>query len=232
MGDYIDIAAADGGSFKGYLASSDAPPRPGIVLIQEIFGVNEAMRRAADTFSGAGYNVLVPDLFWRMEPGIELGYNEADFAKARDYMGRFDVDQGIKDIGTAAETLRGQESCDGKIAALGFCLGGRLAYLSAARLDIDAAVSFYGVRIHEHLDEAGNVSCPMLLHFAELDQSVPIETVGPIRDAFTGRRDVEIHIYPGAGHGFFNRPRDVFNEEQAAIAYDRTLKFLESALAE
>ncbi len=146
-GQWIDIAAADGGTFKGYLTVPASGSGPGILLLQEIFGVNSSMREVADYYAEEGYVVLAPDLFWRLEPGIELGYSEADFNKAFGYYQRFDANQSIKDAADALKVLRARSECVGKVGALGFCLGGKLAYLAAARTDVDCAVCYYGVGI-------------------------------------------------------------------------------------
>src|SRR6202165_2276613 len=137
-GQWIDIAAADGGTFKGYLTVPASGSGPGILLLQEIFGVNSSMREVADYYAEEGYVVLAPDLFWRIKPGIELGYSDEDFKTALDYYGRFDAAQAIRDAGDALKTLRANAACNGKAGALGFCLGGKLAYLAAARLPVDA----------------------------------------------------------------------------------------------
>jgi carboxymethylenebutenolidase len=172
-GQWIDIAAADGGTFKGYLAVPASGSGPGIVLLQEIFGVNASMRDVADYYAEEGYVVLAPDLFWRFEPGIELGYGEADFGKAFGYYQRFDVNLAIKDTADALKVLRARPECKGKVGALGFCLGGKLAYLTAARTDVDCAVSYYGVGIEADIGEAKNIKGPIVFHFAELDKFAP-----------------------------------------------------------
>ena len=161
-GQWIDIAAADGGTFKGYLTVPASGSGPGILLLQEIFGVNSSMREVADYYAEEGYVVLAPDLFWRMEPGVELGYTEADFDKAFGYYQRFDANQSIKDAADALKVLRARPECVGKVGALGFCLGGKLAYLVAARTDVDCAVCYYGVGIEADLGEAAKVKCPMV----------------------------------------------------------------------
>src|ERR1700745_683875 len=143
---WIDITAKDGGSFKGYLSVPALGSGPGILLLQEIFGVNASMRSVADYYAEEGYVVLETDLFWRMEPGVELGYTEADFGKAFRYYQRFDANQSIKDSADALKVLRARPECTGKVGALGFCLGGKLAYLVAARTGGDCAGSFYCVR--------------------------------------------------------------------------------------
>lgn len=230
--EWIDIAAPDGGTFGGYLAAPEGRPGPGVVLIQEIFGVNNAMRDKANHFAAQGYPALVPDLFWRLEPRLDLGYSEAEFARAREFLGRFDVDAGVGDIGAAVAAMRALPSCSGKVAVIGFCLGGRMAYLSAARLEVDAAVSYYGGRTHEYLDEATNVRSPILFHFGEEDGSIPPDQVAKIRDAFAGRRDAEFHVYPGAGHAFSNHDRNSYHEPSAELAENRTMSFLESVFAD
>src|SRR6202051_771574 len=174
-GQWIDIAAADGGTFKGYLAVPASGSGPGILLLQEIFGVNASMREVADYYAEEGYVVLAPDLFWRMEPGGSLGYSEADFNKAFGYYQRFDADQSIKDAADALKVLRARGECVGKVGALGFCLGGKLAYLTAARTDVDCAVSYYGVGIEADLAEAGAIQGPMGFYFAALDRFAPAE---------------------------------------------------------
>src|SRR5258707_15112156 len=130
-GQMIDIAAADGGRFRGYLATPHKGSGPGLVLIQEIFGVNRHMRDVADHYAEEGYVVLCPDLFWRIEPGIELGQSEADWQRAFSLYQKFDVAKGVADITATVAALHGLKNCSGKIAALGFCLGGKLAYLAA-----------------------------------------------------------------------------------------------------
>ena len=174
-GQWIDIAAADGGTFKGYLTVPASGSGPGILLLQEIFGVNSSMREVADYYAEEGYVVLAPDLFWRMEPGVDLGYTEADFNKAFGYYQRFDANQSIKDAADALKVLRARSECVGKVGALGFCLGGKLAYLAAARTDVDCAVCYYGVGIEADLGEAAQIKCPVVFHFAELDKFAPAE---------------------------------------------------------
>src|SRR5262245_33874743 len=156
----VPIAAPGGGAFSGYLAVPGQGRGPGLILLQEIFGVNAPLRAAADLFAEEGYVVLAPDLFWRIEPGIDLADDPAGLQKAFGYRSQFDVDQGVRDVGAAVEALKNRPECTGQVAAVGFCLGGLLAYLTAARLPVDAAVAFYGGRIDEHLAEAANIRCP------------------------------------------------------------------------
>ena len=229
-GQWIDIAAADGGSFKGYLAIPASGSGPGILLLQEIFGVNSSMREVADYYAEEGYVVLAPDLFWRLEPGIELGYSEADFNKAFGYYQRFDANQSIKDAADALKVLRARKECVGKVGALGFCLGGKLAYLTAARTDVDCAVSYYGVGIEADLGEAAKVKGPMVFHFAELDKFAPPEAREQIKAAFANRPDVECYLYPGCDHAFAAPERASFNKPATLMAHSRSIALFRKVL--
>lgn len=229
-GRMIEIASRDGGAFWGYLSAPERGSGPGLILGQEIFGVNPTMRAVADYFAEEGYTVLAPDMFWRLEPGVELAYTEADFQKAFGYFERFDVDLAVEDIAAAMDALRNLDECEGDVGYMGFCLGGKLAYLTAARLNPAVAVSFYGVGLPELLDEAKNVDCPMVFHCPDLDELMPPEGVAALRETFAGRADVEIYGYPGADHGFCNRDRDVFDRPSASTAHTRTIAALRRAL--
>ena len=226
----IDIPVADGDGFSGYLTVPEAGSGPGLLIEQEIFGVNASLRAVADLYAEEGYVCLVPDLFWRMEPGVDLGYDEDDFAKAFGFYQRFDVDQALVDIGAALDALRARPECTGKVAAMGFCLGGKLAYLTATRHDVDAAVSFYGVGIEEALGESGGIACPVLMHFAGEDSFVPQDAVKAISTHFEARPEVRIHVYPGVDHAFYNHARsEVYHRPSAMVAHSRTIALLRRA---
>jgi carboxymethylenebutenolidase len=230
-GTTVSIAAADGsGSFSGYLATPASGSGPGLILLQEIFGVNLHIRELADLYAEEGYLVLAPDLFWRMKPGIELGYTQDDFATALDYYRRFDVDRAILDAGAALAGLRANPNCNGKVGAIGFCLGGKLAYLAAARLPLDAAVGYYGVAIEDNLDEAASIHCPLALHFASEDKFVPATTRAAIKQALATNDQAEIYVYQGADHAFNNRARDSFHRPSASIAHSRTISLLRRSI--
>lgn len=222
--------ATEGGSFQGYLSVPEQGSGPGIVLLQEIFGVNPEMRAVADLFAEEGYAVLVPDLFWRLEPGVQLGYDSRSMQKALGYYQRFDVDQGVRDIGSAIAALKARPECTGKVAVMGFCLGGLLAYLTAARHKIDAAIAFYGGGIDQHLDEASRVGCPMLLHFGGADEHIPMPAVRKIQAAFAGRADVSIHLYPDAPHGFYRLGQASYRKTAASMAHSPTIGLLRRTL--
>ena len=230
-GAMIDIPVAGGDGFRGYLTVPAAGSGPGLVIEQEIFGVNASLRAIADLYAEEGYVCLVPDLFWRLEPGLDLGYEGADLTKAFGLYSRFDVDRGLADIGAAIAALRARPECTGKVGAMGFCLGGKLAYLTAARHDIDAAVSFYGVSIEKALDESDGIACPVLMHFAGEDTFVPQSAVEAVSAHFAGRPEVRIHVYPGVDHAFYNHDRsEVYHRPSAMVAHSRTIALLRGAL--
>jgi len=226
----IQVRARDGGTFSAYVAVPESGSGPGLVLGQEIYGVNRTVRDTADYFAEEGYVVVAPDLFWRLKPGVDLGYGEADFKQAFEFYGKFDVDKSIDDVGATMAALKNLPECTGKVGFMGFCLGGKLAYLTAARERPDVAISFYGVGIPELLGEAGNIKCPMVFHCPDLDKFMPPEGVVKLRDAFKGRPEIEIYGYPGADHGFYNRDRPVYHKPSVSMAHTRTIAALRRAM--
>lgn len=231
-GSMITISAADGGEFEAYLVAPEQGSGPGLVLLQEIFGINTFLRDMAQKFADEGYAVLVPDLFWRMQPGVVLSYSDEDLQQAFDYYGRFEVDQGIKDVADTITAFRAMPQCStGKVGSLGYCLGGNLAYLTAARTDVECSVSYYGVSIEQSLDEADKINCPMVMHFADEDGFVPPEAVQQITDAFKDSDEIEIYRYPGVDHAFATPGRDSYHESFTELAYSRSLALLNRVLA-
>jgi len=226
----ITVRAKDGGSFKAYLATPEQGSGPGIVLLQEIFGINAYIRGVADYYAEEGYVVLAPDLFWRIEPGIELGFTGADREKAFALYGKFDVERSIEDIASTVTALRALPECKGKVGALGFCLGGLLAYLAAAPAGVDCAVSYYGVGIEKRLEEAPKVKGPMVFHMGALDKFTPPEVIESIRGAFKGRRDIEIYAYPGADHAFARKGGDHYDKPAAMMAHTRSIALFRKVL--
>jgi len=222
-GQWIDIKTAQEGTFRGYLALPASGKGPGIVLCQEIFGINAYIREVADYYAEEGYVVLAPDLFWRLEKDVDLGYSEAEWKKAFDLLQRMDVDKAMEDVTAAVRTLRTRVEVSGKVGALGFCLGGRLAYLAAARSGVDCAVGYYGVTIEKYLNEAARIKVPMVLHFASEDKYAPPEAVEKIRNAFSGRKDVEIYSYPGVDHAFARTGGMHYDRPASMMAHSRSI---------
>ena len=227
----IDIGADDGsGSFKGYLSLPASGKGPGLVLAQEIFGVNQTMREVADYYAEEGYVVLVPDLFWRQEPGVQLGYSQEDWQRAFGFYQGFNEDKGVQDIQATLRVLRSRSECIGKAGVLGFCLGGKLAYLAACRTDADVVVGYYGVGIEKALDEAQNIKNRLVLHIAENDQFCPSEGRLAILTALSGREDVELYVYSGVDHAFARAGGDHYHKPSALMAHQRSIAALKSAM--
>ncbi|SAK82700.1 dienelactone hydrolase family protein [Caballeronia calidae] len=230
MGSYIDINSHDGKRFRAYHAAPAQGSGPGIVLLQEIFGINGYMRAMADRFAEEGYVALVPDLFWRMRPGVELGYGEADFNEALGLNEALDIDLAVRDIGATLDALRALPMQAGKVGAIGYCLGGKLAMLAAARLELDCAVSYYGVGLDAYVDEIPSIRCPMLFHFAGNDAFCPPATRETLLAAFAANPKLEAHVYPGCDHAFATPERPHYDKPAATMAYSRTVSLLRRTL--
>jgi len=229
-GQDITIKGADG-SFSAYLATPVSGSGPGIVIAQEIFGVNQVMRDVADWLASEGFVALVPDLFWRIEPGIQItDKTEEEWKRAFELFGKFDPDKGMEDIQTTITHLRGLEACTGKAGAVGYCLGGFLAYLAATRTDSDASVGYYGVRIPECLDEAAKITKPLMLHVATSDEFVPPEAQKQMHDALDGNALVTLHDYQGNDHAFARVGGAHYDKAAADLANNRTVDFFKANL--
>ncbi|WP_136066657.1 dienelactone hydrolase family protein [Modicisalibacter radicis] len=225
---WIDIASHDGQTFKGYLALPPAGKGPGIVLIQEIFGVNRHIRSVAEQYALDGYVVLAPDVFWRQEPGIELTYEGDDMDKAFKLVGEIDFTVAVKDLASTTQALRQRPECEGEVASLGYCMGGILAYLAGIESGVDKAVCFYPGGIAKHLDKADALEVPTQFHFAGNDGHITDEHIDQVRDTFARRDDVEIHVYDGADHGFNCWARGAYHRHAAALSHGHALTFLET----
>lgn len=218
-------------TFKAYVARPAAAKAPAVVVIQEIFGVNGVMRAIADDLAAQGYLAICPDLFWRIEPGIDItDQSEAEWAKAFELYTAFDVDKGVEDIAATLATIRADEGCNGKVGSVGFCLGGLLSFLTATRTDIDAAVCFYGVGIENKVDETKSLSRPVMLHVAEEDQFVPKAAQATLTEALSGNPLVTLHSYAGRDHAFARKGGEHYDAADAALAEQRTLAFFAANL--
>ena len=233
-GQWTTLDAADGsGRFRAYLATPASGSGPGLVIAQEIFGVNATLRDVADYYAEEGYVVLVPDLFWRQEPEVELDA-ATDMPRAFALYQGFDEARGVDDLQTAITALRarpevqsaGSAGGPGKVGVLGFCLGGKLAYLAACRTDADVAVGYYGVGIEAALAEAPGIRCRLVLHIAELDGFCPPPARDAIVQALSGRENVELYVYPGTDHAFARAGGDHFHKPSALMAHQRSVAAL------
>jgi carboxymethylenebutenolidase len=220
----IQVHVDDGTEYSAYHARPSQAPRAGIVVLQEIFGVNAHIRRVADGYAEQGYDVLAPALFDRIERNVELGYDGDDMAKARSFIPKLGWDSPLADISSAVAQLKANGAR--KVGVVGYCWGGSLAYLSAASIPgISAAVGYYGSAIAKQLDKAPRV--PTLLHFGETDGSIPISDIDTIR---ARHPQIEVHVYP-AGHGFNCDARAAYSEPSAKLARGRSLAFFAQHLA-
>ncbi len=218
------------GTFSAYVAAPKnlAPGKkaPGILVIQEIFGVNKVMRDLCDGFAAQGYIALCPDLFWRQEPGIQItDKTEAEWKRAFELYQGFNEAKGTEDLIASLDHLRKLPSCSGKAGSVGYCLGGKLAYLMATRSNADANVGYYGVGIENALNEASAITKPLLLHIAAEDQFVPKEAQAKIQEALSRISAVTIHVYPGCDHAFARVGGAHWNAAAAKQANERTAAF-------
>lgn len=220
----IDINGPDG-TFQGYLATP-MNPQGAVIVAQEIFGVNDHIRGICDDFAEVGYTALAPELFWRIEPGFALNYEPEDIARGREVMARVSVDAAVDDVFTSMMLLESMGLGPGRTAVVGYCWGGLIAFLSAARLDPACVSAYYGGGTVNYLDEVSNIQCPMIMHFGSEDAAISQEQVERIREAMTGL-PAEVYSYEGAGHGFNCDRRASYHADSASLARERTLSLLQ-----
>jgi carboxymethylenebutenolidase len=229
MPEMVSISTPDG-SFNAYVARPSGTPKAAVVAIQEIFGVNKVMRDVADDLAKQGYLALAPDLFWRLQPGVDItDQTPEEWQQAFGYFQKFDVDAGVGDIQATINVARGMVD-GGKVGAVGYCLGGLLAYLTACRTTVDASVSYYGVSINDRLADAAGIAKPLVLHIAAKDEYVPPPAQEAIIAGLTGKPGVSIHIYEGEDHAFARPGGAHYSEAAAMLANTRTGRFFEEHL--
>lgn len=227
---WISINAGNGQSFDAYLSLPPTGKGPGLLLIQEIFGVNEHIQAVADQYAADGYTVIAPDIFWRMERRVSLGYDQAGFDKGLGMLGKLDLSLAAKDMKAAVQTLRDHAACTGRVGSVGFCMGGLLSFIAAAEAGVDTAVCYYGGGIHQHLDKATKIKAPLLFHFAEKDGYIPLSAVQSVREAFSGRDNVRVIVHPKVDHGFNCWRRPAWDQVTAARARGQSLVHLSETL--
>ncbi|RCK50722.1 carboxymethylenebutenolidase [Thalassospira profundimaris] len=231
MSQNLAIKTADG-TFNAYVAMPEKLPAPVVVVIQEIFGVNAVMRGVADDYARQGYIAVCPDLFWRLEPGIELtDKTDEEWQKAFGYLQKFNPDKGAEDIQATLDAARALPDASGKAAVVGYCMGGMMTYLAATRTDADAFASFYGAGIDNYLGEADKISKPLIMHLAGQDEFIPTEAQDKIKAALKDKAEVTIYQYPDSNHAFCRVGGNHYDEQAAATANARTAEFLKQNLA-
>ncbi|MEM9470060.1 MAG: dienelactone hydrolase family protein [Pseudomonadota bacterium] len=232
----LTIPAHDGGSFDAYVAmpegANETSKHPVVIVVQEIFGVNEGLRGKCDWLASQGFVAICPDLFWRIEPGIELSDQvPAELERAFELFGLFDIERGIEDLRATNHVAKGHANSNGSVGVLGYCLGGKLAYLMGCRSDVKASVGYYGVGIEELLNEANSLSGELMLHIAEKDGFVPSEAQVKIVDSLSPKDNVILHTYPDMDHAFTREGGDNYDAGNAEMADGHTIAFLKQHLA-
>ena len=219
MGTMIRLKANDGHELDAYLAEPKGKAKGGIVVVQEIFGVTNHIKRVADQFAAEGYNVVAPAMFDRVERNVTLAYSEIE--KGREYMRQLAWPNTLADVQAAVNEARGA----GNVAVVGYCWGGTVAHVAASALDIDAAVSYYGGGVAKMLDK--KPQCPIMYHFGDQDAAIPLADIEKIKQA---NRGSALHVYPGAGHGFNCDERGSYSAKDATLAFERSIEFLNAEL--
>lgn len=227
------ISLPDGKSFDAYVASpKEAARAPVVVVVQEIFGVNEGIRGKCDWLAENGFIAVAPDLFWRLQPGVQLtDKTKEEWDKAFDLMNRFDLELGLKDLQTTIDQFRRDEGGNGKVGCMGYCLGGKIAYLMACKSDVNASVGYYGIGIEELLADAKGIQHPLMLHIAGEDKFSSRQAQDQVVNGLKGNEFVMTHVYEGQDHAFTRVGGDHYDAEAAKIADDRTIAFFKDHLA-
>jgi carboxymethylenebutenolidase len=227
----IDVKTSDG-SFNAYIARPAVLPAPAIVVVQEIFGVNADLRDTCDELASRGYLALSPDLFWRMEPGVDLSdQTEAEWKKGFALYTAFDYDAGVADITSTMQLARSLPGASGKVGLMGYCLGGLMTFLTAARRGADASVVFYGGNTEKHLAEAKNIKSPLMMHLGEEDEYISKDAQKAIIAALAGNNLAQVFTYPGCSHAFARHRGIHFDKNAAQLVNSRTAEFFQHHLA-
>ena len=230
MNDTITIDTRDG-SFSAYIARPAAASAPAIVVIQEIFGVNADLRDTCDELALQGYLAISPDLFWRMEPGVDMSdQSEAEWEKGFSLYTAFDYDTGVEDIASTMEVARTLSGANGKVGLMGYCLGGLMTFITTARKGADASVVYYGGNTEKHLDEANSIKNPLMIHLAEDDEYIPRAAQTAIIGALDGNPFASVFTYPGCNHAFARHRGTHYNEDASKQANLRTADFFQAHL--
>lgn len=231
MDQYIDISVQDG-DFAAYIARPTRHPAPTVVVLHEVFGVNADMRATCDELAVAGFIAICPELYWRQQPGLDLNlWSENDWKVGLSLNAAYDRDQGVKDIVAAVTTARAMPGASGLVGVMGFCIGGLMTFLVAARANVDAAVAYHGGETDKYLGEAGAIKAPMLMHLGGRDEFIPADAQAAIKAALADKENAIICSYPEAYHAFSRHGGAHFDPEAAALANRRTKTFLASQLA-
>jgi carboxymethylenebutenolidase len=231
MTNHITISGRDG-AFEAYIARPKALPAPAVVVLQELFGVNADIRKTCDELAGQGFVAVAPDLFWRQEPGVDLGVtSEAEWQHGLRLYQAYDRDAGVRDIEDTLDAVAKLPECTGKVAVLGYCLGGLMVFLTAVRYrGVDAAVAYHGGDTEKYLGEVGGLNAPLLMHLAEEDEFISKAAQTEIKAALAQKPNTTVYSYPGQNHAFSRHGGAHYNAAAAALAHERTYAFLNRQL--
>jgi carboxymethylenebutenolidase len=229
---FIKLEAADkSGHFMVHVVEPKKKPAGAVVLIQEIFGVNQSMRDTAAQVADLGFFAVAPDLFWRLEPGVDItDKSEAEWKKAMDLMNRFDQQKGVEDLKTTLAAARTLPSCNGRAGTMGYCLGGRLAFMMAQQSDADINLSYYGVGLDSLLGDLNKVRAPLIVHIADQDEFFPAEGRARVIEAAKGHPQIKLYVYPNANHAFARVGGVHWDARSAVIANGRSAEALAAVL--
>jgi carboxymethylenebutenolidase len=221
----MEVKVSDG-VFNAYVSRPAMLPAAAVVVLQEIFGVNADVRATCDELAAAGFIAIAPDLFWRDAPGLDLNsWSEADWKQGTALYQAYDLDRGVRDVISTIEVARTIEGGSGKVGVMGFCLGGLMAFMTAARAPVDAAVAYYGGNTDHHLSDASTLSAPLLMHLGEEDEFISKEAQRKIKAALAGKPNTEILSYPGCSHAFARHTGTRYDAAAANKANGRTRAF-------
>jgi carboxymethylenebutenolidase len=230
MNDRITIEGRDG-TFGAYLARPKILPAPAVVVLQELFGVNADIRKTCDELAEQGFLAVAPDLFWRQEPGVDLSVtSEADWQHGLRLYQAYDRDAGAIDVKDTANAVSKLIGCTGNVAVLGYCLGALMAFLTAVRYGVDAAIAYHGGDTEKYLGEVDRLGAPLLMHLAEEDEFISKSAQAEIKAALADKPNATVFSYPGQNHAFSRHNGAHFNAAAAALAHRRTNEFLHQQL--
>lgn len=229
MGEFTEIVCKDG-RFSAFVSIPASGKGPGVVVLPEIYNVNDWVRAVCDLYSEAGYVAMAPDVFWRHEPGLYMAYNPENQQRGRKLATELNTELALDDLDVCIEFLRKSPHTNGKVGVVGYCLGGQLAYLSAARRTPDASSVYYGTRIQHLIQDAKSIRCPTSLHFGELDQSVPVSAAADIEAVTKQMPHVSVYIYEQAPHAFGRFGHPPYRPGASGLALKRTHELFSAAL--
>jgi len=230
VNDYITIEGRDG-TFGAYIARPKTLPAPAVVVLHEVFGVNADIRKTCEELAEQGFVAVAPDLFWRQEPGVDLSVtSEPDWQHGLRLYQAYDRDAGAKDVKDTANAVAKLQECTGKVAVLGYCLGGLMTFLTAARYGVDAAIAYHGGDTEKYLGEAKKLNTPLLMHLAEEDEFISKAAQAEIKATLTSKPNATVYSYPGQNHAFSRHGGAHYNAAAATLAHERTYEFMHQQL--